>query len=128
MADNVERFAPESANINAARSLVRNSLEPLDDEQLAELLTAELSSNAVDHARTAFTVAISHDDEGMLTVEVHDHDPAPPVVQPLDPTKRRGRGLRLVDALSQEWGVTTTDGGGKTVWFRLAPTAPDVPG
>ena len=76
MADNVERFAPEPANITAARSLVRSSLDPMDDEELAELLTAELTSNAVDHAGTAFTVAISHDDEGTLTVEVHGHDRA----------------------------------------------------
>jgi anti-sigma regulatory factor (Ser/Thr protein kinase) len=121
VADKVERFAPEPENIGAARSLVRGSLGPADDKELAELLTDELSSNAVDHAGTAFTVAVSHDDEGALTVEVHDHDPQPPVMAPLDPDASRGRGLLIVDALSQEWGVTMIHDDGKTVWFRLTP-------
>jgi anti-sigma regulatory factor (Ser/Thr protein kinase) len=120
--DNAERFAPEPQNIAAARSLVRGSLDPMDDEEVAELLTAELSSNAVDHAGTAFTVAVTHDDQGTLTVEVHDHESQLPVMGSTDPNAPRGRGLLLVDALSQEWGVTKIHDDGKTVWFRLAPT------
>ena len=84
-----------------------------------ELLTAELSANAIHHARTPFTVGITHDDEGMLTVEVHDHDSTLPVMAPYDPAALGGRGLLLVDALSREWGVTSVPDDGKTVWFRL---------
>jgi hypothetical protein len=38
----------------------------------------------------------------------------------LSPTPREltGRGLRIVDTLSQTWGVTHS-GRGKTVWFTL---------
>ena len=114
-------FPPEPSSVPAARWMVGGSLEPGDDEQVALLLTSELSANAVQHARTPFTVGIRHDD-GKLTVEVHDHDPTPPVMAPADPSSPRGRGLRIVDALSQEWGVTMLQDDGKTVWFRLAPT------
>jgi anti-sigma regulatory factor (Ser/Thr protein kinase) len=115
------QFPPEPSSVPAARWMVGGSLEPGDDEDLAMLLTSELSANAVEHARTPFTVAIDHD-EGTLTVEVHDHDPTPPVMAPSVPGSPRGRGLRIVDAFSQEWGVTMLHDDGKTVWFRLAPT------
>lgn len=123
MAEIREQFAPEPENIRAARLVVRGALASVDDAELAELLTTELSSNAVHHAGTPFTVAVSHDDAGVLTVEVHDHDPRLPVIAPLDPHGARGRGLLLVDTLSREWGVTMIHDDGKTVWFRLSPTA-----
>jgi anti-sigma regulatory factor (Ser/Thr protein kinase) len=118
-----EQFSPDPENIRAARSMVRDSLAAVDDAELAELLTTELSANAVHHAGTPFTVAVSHDDEGMLTVEVHDHDSRLPVIPTLDPAAVRGRGLLLVDTLAREWGVTVIHDDGKTVWFRLSPTA-----
>jgi anti-sigma regulatory factor (Ser/Thr protein kinase) len=119
VADVFERFAPDPANIRAARLLVLASLAPMDDAEVAELLTTELSANAIQHARTPFTVGITHDDAGMLTVEVHDHASTLPVMAPYDPEAARGRGLLLVDAFSREWGVTMAPGDGKTVWFRL---------
>ena len=122
MADHSEQFSPDPANIRAARILVRDSLAAVDDADLAELLTGELTANAVHHAGTPFAVAISHDANGMMTVEVHDHDSTPPVLAPFDPQGQRGRGLQLVDTLSREWGVTMIHDDGKTVWFRLSPT------
>ena len=119
VADIFERFAPDPASIRAARLLVLASLGPLDDAEVAQLLTTELSANVVHHAKTPFSVAITHDDQGMLTVEVHDHDPTLPVVAPYDPAAPRGRGLLLVEALSRDWGVTSVPEDGKTVWFRL---------
>jgi hypothetical protein len=119
VADIFERFAPDPANIRAARLLVLASLGPMDDAEVAQLLATELSANAIHHARTPFSVGITHDTQGILTVEVHDQDSTLPVVAPYDPTALRGRGLLLVDALSREWGVTAIPDDGKTVWFRL---------
>ena len=34
-------------------------------------------------------------------------------------TEPHGRGLRVVDALSEEWGVSPSGDEGKTVWFRI---------
>ena len=55
-----------------------------------------------------------------LRVYVHDEDPttrdlAP---QPIDPTRERGRGLAIVEALATQWGVEPRHDG-KTVWFAL---------
>ena len=122
--DRKEQFAPEAANVRAARVMVREALFSTDDAQVAAVLTSELSANAVDHARTPFTVGVSRDEQGALTVEVHDHSPELPALLPLDPRALRGRGLHLVDALAEEWGVTMIHDDGKTVWFRLP--APDV--
>jgi hypothetical protein len=119
VADMFERFAPDPASIRAARLLVLASLGPMDDADVAQLLTTELSTNAIHHAKTPFSVGITHDDEGVLTVEVHDQDPTLPVLAPYDPAAPRGRGLLLVDALSRDWGVTSVPDDGKTVWFRL---------
>jgi hypothetical protein len=50
------------------------------DDQLdtVQLLTSELVTNGVLHARTPLGVSLSLSDSS-LTVEVHDHDPRPPV-------------------------------------------------
>jgi hypothetical protein len=50
------------------------------DEQLdtIQLLTSELVTNGVLHARTPLGVSLRLADSS-LTVEVHDHDPRPPV-------------------------------------------------
>jgi anti-sigma regulatory factor (Ser/Thr protein kinase) len=101
--------------------MVDSALLSTDDAAVAAVLTSELSSNVVDHAHTPFTVSVSHDDLGALTVEVHDDSPQVPVLIPLEPGASRGRGLHLVDGLSQAWGVTVAPDDGKTVWFRLLP-------
>ncbi|MEU5767897.1 SpoIIE family protein phosphatase [Streptomyces asoensis] len=71
-----------------------------------------------------------------VVVEVCDHHPsrAPRdgALEPSYGTPEYGRGLRLVAALSDAWGVTYRKGA-KTVWARLLPTAagpeePEEPG
>lgn len=61
-----------------------------------------------------------------LTVSVHDGDAREPVPPGSDPLATHGRGLALVAAVSQSWGVRSADGG-KTVWFAL-PAARTAPG
>ena len=58
-----------------------------------------------------------------LTVSVHDHDPRLPEFRPADPLATNGRGLALIAAVSESWGVRPESEGGKIVWFALpAPT------
>ena len=90
------------------------------DLELALLLTSEIVTNAVRHARTPLAVAVVSN-SGTVRVEVTDRDPAHlPVVRgtvtPLDPG---GRGLRIVDQMAVDWGVTVA-GTSKTVWFTSA--------
>ncbi|MFC8374176.1 SpoIIE family protein phosphatase [Streptomyces sp. NPDC057239] len=91
----------------------------------ATLIASELVTNAVVHAGTEVRVACRLEEEtGALVVEVADQHPsrAPrgnePEGSPYD-TPEYGRGLRLVAALSEAWGITYRPGT-KTVWARLA--------
>jgi anti-sigma regulatory factor (Ser/Thr protein kinase) len=121
------------AAVPVARALVRTALaelEPAADSDTAELLTAELVANAVEH--TAGRGPIELVVELMPTgckVEVHDPDPAPPgnltlphPAGPPDPWQEHGRGLLLIRTLSSSCGHRPTDSG-KAVWFRL-PVVP----
>ncbi|MCD7443002.1 ATP-binding protein [Streptomyces lincolnensis] len=121
-----------AAAVPVARALVRTALAELEhgaDSDTAELLTAELVANAVEH--TAGDAPIELVVELLPTgcqVEVHDPDPAPPGHLTLpecedpDPWQEHGRGLLLIRALSSSCGHRPTESG-KAVWFRL-PTVP----
>ncbi len=121
-----------AAAVPTARALVRTALaeqEPAADSDTAELLTAELVANAVEH--TTGQAPIELVVELLPTgcrVEVHDPDPDPPgdLAQPVteepDPWQEHGRGLLLIRALSSSCGHRPT-ASGKAVWFRL-PVVP----
>lgn len=53
-----------------------------------------------------------------LTVEVSDHSPHLPQPRIAAEDEESGRGLILVRALAESWGVRPTDEG-KTTWFTL---------
>lgn len=92
----------------------------------ALLVVSELVTNAVVHAGTDVQLEcrLEGDDKdtAALLVEVSDHHPsrAPRGGEPETPhdTPEYGRGLRLVGALSEAWGITYRTGR-KTVWARL---------
>ncbi|MFE3323759.1 ATP-binding protein [Streptomyces sp. NPDC059176] len=60
-----------------------------------------------------------------LTVSVHDHDPRLPTVGTAGPLETTGRGLALIAAVSESWGVLPKGDEGKVVWFTL-PASPPV--
>ncbi|KAA0941376.1 ATP-binding protein [Streptomyces apricus] len=122
-----------SAAVPVARALVRTALAEIEhaaDSDTAELLTAELVANAVEHTRgdTPIELVVELLPTG-CRVEVHDPDPAPPgdltAPDPLcepDPWQEHGRGLLLIRTLSSSCGHRPTESG-KAVWFRL-PAVP----
>jgi hypothetical protein len=67
-------------------------------------------------------------DLGQVVVFVWDASPQPPA-QAADPgaDAENGRGLLLVEALSDRWGHFSYDGDGKVVW-ALLEAAPISPG
>ncbi|MFF7328817.1 SpoIIE family protein phosphatase [Streptomyces sp. NPDC008150] len=100
----------------------------------AVIVVSELVTNAVVHAGTDVDLVCRLDAAtGLVFVEVEDHHPsrAPRDGRP-EPsygTPEYGRGLRLVAALSESWGITYRTGA-KTVWAALGPAGqpplPDV--
>ena len=117
-----EQLPAKPASVGAARRLVRTSAADTfhgDMVETAELLVSELVSNAVMHAGTPIDLTVSISDAPALTVGVTDGSPHRPVPRSYGETASTGRGLRLVEDLSDEWGVTVRDTG-KTVWFRVS--------
>ncbi|MFF4248837.1 ATP-binding protein [Streptomyces sp. NPDC001822] len=125
-----------TAAVPIARALVRTALADLDgpaDSDTAELLTAELVANAVEHTDGSGPIELVVE---LLAsgcqVEVHDHDPGPPgdlsgllPGSTQDPWQEHGRGLLLIRALSSACGHRPTPHG-KAVWFTL-PSGPPPP-
>ncbi|MFD7017023.1 ATP-binding protein [Streptomyces sp. NPDC059928] len=116
-----------TAAVPIARALVRTALAEIDvptDSDTAELLTAELVANAVEH--TAGGAPIELVVELLASgcqVEVHDGSPVPPgdLTAPgaaPDPWQEHGRGLLLIRTLSSACGHRPT-AHGKAVWFTL---------
>lgn len=98
-------------------------LDPLIDP--AALGLTELLANVHRHATSDkhCTIEIAFAWE-RLTISVRDHDPRLPSVRTGSGTScgtaTSGRGLELVAAVSDSWGMRAQDdGSGKTVWFTL---------
>lgn len=90
----------------------------LDD---ALLLISELVTNSVLHGGPPIVLAIDCDGTG-LHVRVRDGSPAAPTPGRAEPDAESGRGLSLVQLISDTWGVEPVAddrGVGKQVWFEL---------
>lgn len=111
-------------------------MEPAAGDAL--LIISELLSNAVQHAGKPPSPSDGRPDVVTcslllwltargLTVSVYDPDRCPPVLRSVPMDAERGRGLLLVQRLSEAWGYSypsTTSG--KLVWARLS--LPQPPG
>jgi anti-sigma regulatory factor (Ser/Thr protein kinase) len=85
------------------------------------VMVSELATNAVRHGGGGFEVR-AFADETRLRVELADSSPDIPQLQWVPAGATSGRGLGIVESLSDEWGVTAELGGGKSVWFEVATT------
>ncbi|MFJ1730528.1 PAS domain S-box protein [Streptomyces sp. NPDC088254] len=91
-----------------------NCAEHADD---ALLLLSETLTNAVLHAEGPISLRL-HRTATDLTIEVGDRSPQLPQPRQAAEHEECGRGLILVRALAEDWGVRPTDEG-KTTWFTL---------
>ncbi|WP_399226063.1 ATP-binding protein [Streptomyces sp. TRM49041] len=106
------------------------NLDPLIEK--AALGVTELLTNVHRHAQPDKVCTVEIElllDR--LTVSVHDHDPRLPTVQYVagtsDPLATSGRGLALIEAVSESWGARPQGESGKVVWFTLpAPSVTPV--
>ncbi|MFG2950332.1 ATP-binding protein [Streptomyces adustus] len=100
-------------------------MDPLIDR--AALGVTELLTNVHRHAQPDKTCTVEMElVVDRLTVSVRDHDPRLPVVDDAEPLATCGRGLAMVAAVSESWGVRPDGESGKVVWFTL-PTAVSAP-
>ena len=120
-----------AASVAQTRRFVRSTLEAWQLETLtdtATLLTSELATNALLHARSGFTVRLERRDTGVRVALLDD--------SAMRPTRRShgleattGRGLALVETLAADWGSVeeeALDGKAKGVWFELSADSEDT--
>jgi anti-sigma regulatory factor (Ser/Thr protein kinase) len=88
-----------------------------DCDSLA-LLVSEVATNALLHGRGDVLLSVVLAD-GRLRVEVTDASNSMPVRRQADSNAQGGRGLALLEQLSDSWGVSTPSAQGKIVWFEL---------
>ncbi|MGQ4387799.1 ATP-binding protein [Streptomyces sp. SAS_270] len=128
LGDTIRNFSvllsPTPRGARLARLLATEQLRtwelPLEK---ASQIVAELAANAATHGRipgrdfrlTLYVVG------GTLRIEVTDtRSDLLPRVQPASAEGESGRGLVLVDALADRWGVSSGPAPRKTVWAELA--------
>ncbi|MGW0555758.1 ATP-binding protein [Streptomyces sp. NPDC002926] len=117
-------FAETPASVGAARHFALTTLSSWRLSARAEdirLCVSELASNALAHGTDpgrGFLVKIEADDD-FVRLEVHDSRGHRPAVRHPADMETSGRGLLLVEALSDGWGVEDRRPFGKIVWSRF---------
>ncbi|MEU0840475.1 ATP-binding protein [Streptomyces sp. NPDC005962] len=105
------------------RRIVRTFLAMWDMPHLDEaagLAVTELLANVIKHVPGASCTVVLLAEEGKLRVEVGDASPVVPVKRAAGPWDESGRGLEMVELVTDAWGVErNTRGPGKKVWFEL---------
>lgn len=119
------RLAADPRSVTEARRQIRAAIAVWDvpvDPETASLLVSELVTNAITHdgvgpGGVMMSVRVAR---GRLRVDVYDTSgvlPEPERDTPVD--AETGRGLLLVETLSDQWGCYRTPGG-KAVYFTLS--------
>ena len=120
-------FSPVLQAPKAARTFIDGAVRDtwLSDDQryTVKLLTSELVTNAVFHARTDIEVEIEIQ-SSLVNVAVRDHCTRPPAPRKAPLIATNGRGLQIVEDLSSDWGSEPTEDG-KVVWFELNDACPN---
>lgn len=127
-------FHPSS--VKQGRDFACDVLSEWGAEALAadmRLVVSELVTNACRHAAPVESGMISEwsiqfglvRGDGELTCMVFDPSRSVPVMGEAEGFGEGGRGLRLIDSYSSDWGWNILDGQGKVVWAAFS--IPDAP-
>lgn len=109
-----EDFQPEPRSARAVRQFVTEALTGSTQLDDIVLTASELASNVIRHARTVYTVLVEHRQD-LVRLEISDGDSIVPAVEDLSDSQR---GLQLVDAASDKWGIEGSHTG-KTIWAEF---------
>ena len=116
-------FRADPRSVHAARRFAVDALDgtPAPALEAVELMVSELATNCIRHEQASFDVTVVRSGRE-IRVEVTDSGNGSPIMRSPGPEEPSGRGLQIVDMLSERWGVQPKTPSGKTVWFTL-----DVP-
>jgi anti-sigma regulatory factor (Ser/Thr protein kinase) len=117
-------FVPTPVVIREVRAFMRDALDAWGEETLgveAQVIVAELASNAVLHACSPFRVSLSRTDSE-IKIAVRDVSAELPEDVGGRVDRHGGRGISIVAALSSAWD-TDPEADGKTIWAKLARSA-----
>ena len=111
-------------SVHAARRFATDALvgSPASMLEAVELMVSELATNCIRHERTSFHLTILGSTRE-IRVEVTDSGSGTPTMRSPGPDEPSGRGLQIVDMLSDSWGVEPEHPSGKTVWFTMPAAA-----
>ena len=118
------RLGDDPSCVAAARDLVSSALhdwgygDRLDEAVLA---VSEVAGNAVAHGRPPVDLHVTRESDRVV-VSVVDHDPACVGPSSARAGDEGGRGLAIVEAVSDDWGCAQ-ERDRKQVWFAVAPQA-----
>ena len=117
-ADVTREFRPDRGAAADARAFAVSALPP--SSELASriaLLVSELAANAILHARSPFSVRMRVQPT-RVRLEVTDQGDGVPVRRHYGNDATTGRGLAIVEGMSDRWGVEQLEGA-KTVWCEV---------
>ncbi|MFJ5995893.1 ATP-binding protein [Streptomyces sp. NPDC092370] len=119
------RLSATRRGARLARLLTERQLDEWGEAyDVAAQVVAELAANAVLHGRVQgrdFRLALTLYADRTLRIEVTDArgDRVPRLPGPVADDAEGGRGLRIVDAYADRWGLTQAPAGAKTLWAEL---------
>jgi anti-sigma regulatory factor (Ser/Thr protein kinase) len=122
------RIRPQAHEVGRARHWFRACLRPLpgDEADAAEAVFAELASNAVQHGRGRVTITVEFAGTAVYCAVRDGGWRMPHLAPPWRPDMEHGRGMMIVEALADSWGIERHLMG-KTVWFVVRLPAPPRP-
>jgi hypothetical protein len=104
------RFTPHPSRVEQMRKITCSQLRYCghrdgDAVYMVGVVVSELVTNALRHSGSdTVTFSLSCDESGGVRVEVDDHSCGRPEVRELDEDAEDGRGLVIVEALTDAWG------------------------
>lgn len=125
----IRRWSRDPRNVATARGELLNTLALWGLGEVADagvLVLSELLTNGLCHAHASPGAGVETwflRTRIGVRIEVHDPADEPPLPRHADAEATDGRGLLLVTAMAESWGVVPRAGVGKVVFAELAVSA-----